>query len=166
MSGKPSSAQLLVAIATSTFYQSSGDALREMPQRDIEVPCGGLEDRSKRIDPVAVVVRVDVRRSTIEQSAEALELRRNVVRDDRLQFLLRPRQRPTPRARLPGPKFDVQPDVEPWITPGVGRGFRSGQPVHHQACTGRDPRFVHLGDSSVDAAAVPEIVSIDDEQYQ
>jgi lipopolysaccharide transport system permease protein len=115
---------------------------------------------------MAVVMRVDVSGIAAHELAEPLELQGDISGDNASECALRPHERPRPSSHAPTSNLDVEPNSERGVLSGVFGSLGRSPPVHHQAGARHNPALVRLDDPSIDAAAEPEVVGVDDEQSQ
>src|SRR5947209_16686568 len=57
----------------------------------------------------------------------------------------------------------MKADAESWMSRAEARRFGARGQIHHHAGARQDPLLVGLDDAAVDAAARPEVVTVDDQ---
>src|SRR5438132_458602 len=139
---------------------------RAPPPQGHAQPIGHLDDyRAGRIAKMRVLMRVQMARLSPQQVAKSRELPGRFRRDLRGIVERHDLIDGRPGALLTGPfaKIEMEADRKPRMGQGIACGLSRGGPAHHQAGTRDDPLFMGLDDAAVHAAALPEIIGINNE---
>ena len=115
---------------------------------------------------MAMVMGVEVGRIATDDRSKAFELLGDVVRHQSAEPSARPDERPWPPPDAPVAKLDVQPHRKVRVPAGVVCCVDRGRTIDHEARARDDAAFVRFDYPTCDAAAIPEVVRIDDQQPQ